>query len=79
MPLILQAADKGDYVAIQFGPNDSWLTAPNGRGCTVEEYKENLRNYVISIRKTGATPVILTSTPSSDARFAKVPSKSSAS
>lgn len=64
MPAILGAAKKGDYVAIQFGHNDSWLAAPNGRGCTVDEYKVNLQNYIINIRKVGATPILLTSTPS---------------
>lgn len=61
MPAIYEQADANDYVLIGFGHNDS-MSDP-ARHTTVDEYKQNLRNFVANIRQTRATPVILSVIP----------------
>ena len=61
---ILYSAKEGDYVLMQFGHNDSMTYDP--RGVEVDQYKVNLRNYIKSVRKEHAVPVVLTSIPRYD-------------
>ena len=63
MNSILESAGEGDYVLMQFGHNDSMLASSDGRGVEVDQYKLNLKAFVTNVRKTHATPVILTSIP----------------
>ncbi len=49
----------GDYVLFSLGHNDR-VTSDANRGTTIDEYKENLKNYVTDTRSKGATPVFVT-------------------
>ena len=64
----------GDYVVVAFGHNDSFRLAEGDTqekhikkakyvGCSVEEYKNNMRFIVKFARERGATPVFATSIP----------------
>ena len=55
------SVNAGEYVFIQFGQNDSWLEAPDGRGCDVATYKENLTTWINELKAKGAIPVLLNS------------------
>jgi lysophospholipase L1-like esterase len=53
---ILESAKKGDYVFVQFGHNDQKI-----KGDAIGIYKRNLARLIDAVRKTGATPVVVTS------------------
>ncbi|HEX3166902.1 MAG TPA: rhamnogalacturonan acetylesterase [Chitinophagaceae bacterium] len=55
---VLDNANEGDYVFIQFGHNDE---VPTKKTYTTEaEFKNNLRQYVSEARSKKATPILLT-------------------
>lgn len=55
---IMQHADAGDYVFIQFGHNDE---VPTKRSCTTEEeFRNNLKKFIRESRSKNAIPVLLT-------------------
>lgn len=56
---ILELANPGDYVLIQFGHNDATPIRPN-RYCTPTEYKSLLKKYVDSCNARDIIPVIIT-------------------
>ena len=56
---IMSEIQKGDYVIIQFGHNDSSLT--KSARTTAEEYKANLEKYVDEVKAKGANPILCTS------------------
>ena len=60
MEYILNSANKGDYVLIGFGHNDS---VNDERGVTVEQYKQNLAKMISDVRNKGAIPVLFTEAP----------------
>lgn len=60
MEYILNSANKGDYVLIGFGHNDS---VNDERGVTVEQYKQNLTKMISDVRNKGAIPVLFTEAP----------------
>jgi DNA sulfur modification protein DndE len=51
---------KGDYVFIQFGHNDSKTDDPIRYAEANTDYKTNLERYIKEVREKGATPIILT-------------------
>lgn len=64
----------GDFVVVAFGHNDSFRLAEGDTqekhlrkakyvGCSVDEYKDNMRFIVKFARERGATPVFATSIP----------------
>jgi lysophospholipase L1-like esterase len=63
---IADKLEPGDYVFIQFGHNDE-VKEKKDRYTTPEEYKHNLRKFVIETRKKKAIPVLLS--PVSRRRF----------
>lgn len=56
---ILDEASEGDYVFIQFGHNDEVPTKKTAT--TPEQFKNNLKKFVIETREKKAIPVLLTS------------------
>ena len=55
-----------DYVIIQFGINDSWIDAHEGRTeprLTLDEYDRYLRIIVTTLRADGAKPILMTPNP----------------
>jgi len=56
---IISNVQKGDYVVIQFGHNDSSLTK-KGR-TTPDEYKANLIRFVDDVKAKGGNPILCTS------------------
>lgn len=56
---IMTDLQKGDYVIIQFGHNDSSLTK-NSR-TTAAEFKANLEKYVDDVKAKGGNPILCTS------------------
>jgi len=53
-------------VIIQFGINDSWIDASLGRTqprLTLDEYAENLRTIIATLRADGAKPILMTANP----------------
>lgn len=56
---ILEKLKPGDYVFIEFGHNDEKVDKPE-TGTTLEEFKNNLVNYVNETRSKKAIPVLLT-------------------
>lgn len=57
---IMGGVQKGDYVVIQFGHNDSAIDRPD-KYTSPEEYIKNLSRFVDDVRMKGATPIICTS------------------
>lgn len=55
---ILQQAEAGDYVFIQFGHNDEVPTKKSYTTC--EEFKNNLKRFINETRSKNAIPVLLT-------------------
>jgi lysophospholipase L1-like esterase len=56
--IVLDKAGEGDYVFIQFGHNDE---VPTKKTYTTEdEFKKNLKQYVVEARGKKATPILLT-------------------
>jgi lysophospholipase L1-like esterase len=55
---ILSLAKKGDYALIQFGHNDQKDKRPGSGAFTT--YKKDLEQYVEAIRKSDATPILVT-------------------
>lgn len=56
---ILDSADKGDYVFIQFGHNDEVITKV-GSYTTPEEFTGNLSRFVDGVNAKGAIPILMT-------------------
>jgi len=56
---VLEKLKPGDYVFIEFGHNDEKVDKP-GTGTTLEEFKNNLVDYINEIRGKKAIPVLLT-------------------
>ncbi|MBX2843740.1 MAG: rhamnogalacturonan acetylesterase [Flammeovirgaceae bacterium] len=54
-----QTLKEGDYVFIQFGHNDE-VESKVGRYTTPEEFKANLKKYVMESREKKAFPILLT-------------------
>lgn len=55
-----------DYVIIQFGINDSWIDASLGRTqprLTLDEYEDNLKTIIATLRADGAKPILMTANP----------------
>ena len=55
-----------DYVIVQFGINDSWIDANEGRTeprLTLDQYTANLEAIVSALRSDGATPILMTPNP----------------
>lgn len=63
---ISESADKGDYVFISFGHNDS-ISESNknyaAKATTPAEYKENLKTFIKELLNCQVTPVLITSIP----------------
>ena len=59
VPGVMATLTAGDYVLFSLGHNDR-VTSDANRGTTIDEYKENLKNYVTDTRSKGATPVFVT-------------------
>lgn len=57
---IMEGVQKGDYVIIQFGHNDSSESKPD-RYTSPADYKKNLVRFVEDVRSKGGNPVICTS------------------
>jgi len=57
---IIDNVQKGDYVVIQFGHNDS-AKGKDDRYTPPEDYIKNLSGFVDEVRAKGATPIICTS------------------
>lgn len=57
---LIGEVQKGDYVVIQFGHNDSAKDRP-GRYTTPEDYRKNLIRFIDEVRAKGANPIICTS------------------
>ena len=51
---------SGDWVLIEFGPNDAVKKDPN-RYSDVPQYKENLRRYIAEVRSKGGIPLLVSS------------------
>ena len=51
---------EGDWVLIEFGPNDAVKKDPN-RYSDVPQYKENLRRYIAEVRSKGGNPLLVSS------------------
>ena len=58
--------ERGDYVIIQFGHNDS-TEEDSSLYTTPEEYKKNMNDFVQSVRDAGGYPIIATSITSGKA------------
>ena len=58
--LTLADVAPGDYVFIQFGHNDSKQDDSTRYAAPWGAYQDNLRRFVVDVRKKGATPVLLT-------------------
>ncbi len=54
---------EGDYVMINFGLNDFYNISEDGKGTTIEQYKENLTMYCNVILEKGATPILISTIP----------------
>ena len=55
-----------DYVIIQFGINDSWIDAYQGKTeprMTLEEYDTALTTIITTLRADGAKPILMTANP----------------
>ncbi|HEY5656423.1 MAG TPA: GDSL-type esterase/lipase family protein [Myxococcota bacterium] len=55
-----------DYVIVQFGINDSWIDAHEGRTAprlTLEEYADSLHTIIRTLRADGATVILMTPNP----------------
>lgn len=57
---IINNVQKGDYVVIQFGHNDSAEDKPD-RYTPLKQYVENLSRFVDEVKAKGANPIICTS------------------
>lgn len=57
---ILNRAQKGDYVLIEFGHNDANYYRPD-KMISATEYKTYLKKMVVDCRKKGVTPVFISS------------------
>ncbi len=56
---LLFRCQRGDFILIQFGHNDSTKARPN-RYTSVEEFREYIKKYAISAMARGVTPVLVT-------------------
>lgn len=57
---------RPDYVIIQFGINDSWIDAHEGRSeprLTLDEFDMSLSTIVAKLRADGAKPILMTPNP----------------
>jgi lysophospholipase L1-like esterase len=55
-----------DYVIVQFGINDSWIDASQGRTTprlTLDEYTASLETIIRTLRADGARPILMTPNP----------------
>jgi len=55
-----------DYVIVQFGINDSWIDAGEGRTAprlTLEQYADCLRTIIETLRSDGARTILMTPNP----------------
>lgn len=57
---VLNDLRAGDYVLIQFGHNDEKVDRPTV-GTSLQEYEQNLMQYVAEVRAKEAYPILLTS------------------
>lgn len=57
---IIDSVEKGDYVVIQFGHNDSAEDRPD-RYTSPKQYVENLSYFVDEVKSKGGKPIICTS------------------
>ena len=57
---ILPNLRAGDWVLIEFGPNDAVKKDPR-RYSDVPQYKENLRRYIAEVRAKGGNPLLVSS------------------
>ncbi len=57
---VMKQLQKGDFVIIQFGHNDSKESDSTRYAAPHTTYKENLRRYVSDARSKGAIPVLIT-------------------
>lgn len=63
---IINAANKGDYLLVQFGHNDRPVSTDvagsddEAKRSTPEEYKTYLKSYISSAREKGMIPVLIT-------------------
>lgn len=56
-------AHQPDIVIIQFGWNDSWIDSPkegDASRINVQAYEKNLRHFIETLKKDGATPLLMT-------------------
>jgi len=57
-------ARRPDYVVIMFGLNDSWIDVGKSVSrLTVEQYRDNLRQMIVSLRARGVQVVLMTPNP----------------
>ena len=59
MPSIIADAKEGDYVLISFAHNDQM----SNKWVEIEDYKNNLKNWISQIRDKKAVPVLVTCIP----------------
>jgi len=55
-----------DYAIIQFGINDSWIDASQGRTqprLTLDEFSDSLKTLITTLRSDGAKPILMTPNP----------------
>ena len=57
---LIRSVQRGDYVFIQFGHNDSKESDPSRYAPARGAYSDNLRMFIREIRAKGGTPVLLT-------------------
>lgn len=57
---LVAKVEKGDYVVVQFGHNDSSVSKGD-RYSTPEEYERNLEHMARDVRKKGGIPILCTS------------------
>ena len=57
---VISAVQKGDYVFIQFGHNDSKESDPARYAAPFGAYQDNLRMFIDEVREKGGNPVLLT-------------------
>ena len=60
---IHDALGKGDFVFINFGLNDFYDISEEGKGTTIDQYKDNLTEYCEAIKAKGATPILVSTIP----------------
>lgn len=60
---IYNVLSNGDFVFINFGLNDFYDISDDGKGTTIDQYKENLTEYCEAIKAKGATPILVSTIP----------------